>query len=249
MQCIIVDDESRNRDLLKMLLERNCPEVEILALASNGEEGIQLIENLNPDLVFLDIEMPGMNGFEMLSLLPDSSFRVVFVTSHHHYAIKAIKFSAIDYLLKPIDVSELKSAVGKVLDDTETRKGSDSYEQFLHQVKNPQIDFTKIGIPTREGILFVEISDIIRCESDTNYTWFYMQDSSKILASKTLKEYETLLQEHLFYRIHKSHLINLKHLNRYVRGEGGSVIMSNGNEVEVSRRSKEGFLMKLKELQ
>lgn len=249
MQCIIVDDESRNRDLLKMLLERNCPEVEILALASNGEEGIKLIEKLNPDLVFLDIEMPGMNGFEMLSLLPDSSFRVVFVTSHHHYAIKAIKFSAIDYLLKPIDVSELKAAVGKVLDAMETHQGSDSYAQFLHQVKNPQLDFTKIGIPTREGILFVEISDIIRCESDTNYTWFYMQDGSKILASKTLKEYETLLQEHLFYRVHKSHLINLKHLNRYVRGEGGSVIMSNGNEVEVSRRSKEGFLMKLKELQ
>ncbi|MDX5320623.1 MAG: LytTR family DNA-binding domain-containing protein, partial [Bacteroidota bacterium] len=156
----------------------------------------------------------------------------------------------IDYLLKPVDPTELKSAVEKVKEGLKNRGNtSQVYEQFLTQMKNAGNPFTKLCIPTREGILFVEIQRIIRCESDANYTWFYLEGGQKILASKTLKEYEQLLSEHLFYRVHKSHLINLHHLDRYVRGEGGSVFMDNGDEVEVSRRTKESFLQKLKELQ
>lgn len=251
LRCLIVDDEQRNRDLLQTLLERYCQNVQILKTAGSGEEAIHLIDTLKPDLVFLDIEMPGMNGFEMLSLVKNTDFAVVFVTSHHHYAIKAIKFSAVDYLLKPIDIPELKAAVAKVIEDRQrpASTNDERYEQFLSQVKNPGNPFSKIGIPTRDGIIFIEISRIVRCESDVNYTWFILDDKSKLLASRTLKEFESILEDHLFFRIHKRHLINIKRLEKYVRGEGGSVLMDNGDEVEVSRRSKEIFLQRLKELQ
>jgi two-component system LytT family response regulator len=250
IRTLIVDDERNGREILSALLEKFCLNVEVVGTADSGETAITLIEDLEPELVFLDINMPGISGFEMLERLSPINFEVIFVTAHDAYALKAFKFSAIDYVLKPIDLDDLLNAIIKVENKllSKINDGASKYKELFNNMRNLQNPFDKLGLATRDGLVFVKVSEIVRLESDVNYTWFYIAGGEKILASKTLKEFEELLSEYNFYRVHKSHLVNLAHLNRYVKGEGGSVFMSDGSEVDVSRRNKDGLLKRLQNI-
>jgi two-component system, LytTR family, response regulator len=243
LRSIIVEDELGGRNALKAILKQ-FPEVLLVGEASNAEEARVLIAELKPDLLLLDIEMPFKNGFELLSEIPDRTFDVIFTTAYDSYAIRAIKFSAIDYLLKPVDPEELQMALERVLE----KKNHNSYqpqlqiENLLDNLKSIHKQNFKLSLPTAEGTLFIPIEEIMRCESDANYTRFFFKDGTKpVVVSKTLKEFEELLSDYGFCRIHNSHMINLKFIRRYIRGEGGTVVMLDGTEVEVSRRKKEIF--------
>ena len=240
LTAIIIDDEQKGRIALKQKLKDYCPDVQLTGEAEDGDEGIKQIEKYRPDIVFLDIEMPRMDGFEMLRQLPEKKFHLIFTTAYDQYAIKAIKYSAMDYLLKPIDIEELRLAVSKVNDQMhpQTEKKLVLLEQNL---KNKNA-FNKIAIHTLEGLLFFNISDIIHLEAKSNYTLIYFSNQHKLTASRTLKEFEDLLPDDIFFRPHHSHLINLNYIKRYIKGDGGQIEMQNGNYVDVSRRKKEEFL-------
>ncbi|MCE3228678.1 MAG: DNA-binding response regulator [Bacteroidetes bacterium] len=244
---IIVDDEEKGRITLQDLVNKYCTSVKILELCDSVEEALKAIDKHNPQLVFLDIEMPYENGFTLLEKVKEPGFDVIFVTAYGHYAIQAIKSNAIDYLLKPIDVDELKIAIDKV----EKRQHSSSerlknFESLLSAVKSKS---AKIAVPTFDGLQMIRAEDIIKCVADECYTEIHLTDGKKIVVSKLLKEYEGLLSGLNFFRVHNSCLINLAHVNRYVKGEGGYVIMSDGENVEVSRRKKAELLTKLSYLQ
>lgn len=240
IKAIIIDDEKDGRTVLSTLIKLYCPQVEIIGESSSGEQGLRMIEELNPALVFLDIDMPGMNGFSLLKKLKEITFEVIFVTAHHHYALKAIKHSALDYLLKPVDKTELIEAIGKF------KISSSVNERMAYLLENETKDLSELKqiiLNVREGYVFSEINEIVRCEADGNYTTVFFKNGDKQVASKTLKEFENLLCEHNFWRIHKSHLINLKYLKKYIKGEGGgNVVMTDNSEIEVSRRNKDAFL-------
>lgn len=238
---IIIDDEAKGRLALKQKLTDYCPHVQIVAEADNGHDGLLLINHHRPGLVFLDIEMPGMNGFEMLNEIKDKNFHLVFTTAYDQYAIKAIKYAAFDYLLKPVDIEELKTAVGKIAAASaiHTRVQAELLQQNMQQ---PKKNLHKLAIPTLDGLLFFDIKSIVQLEASSNYTNIYMEDRSKIIASKTLKDFEELLPEDIFFRTHHSHIINLSFIKRYIKGDGGQIELQNGNYVDVSRRKKEEFL-------
>ena len=240
IKAIIIDDEKDGRTVLSTLIKLYCPQVEIIGESSSGEQGLIMIEELNPALVFLDIDMPGMNGFSLLKKLKEINFEVIFVTAHHHYALKAIKHSALDYLLKPVDKTELIEAIGKF------KISSSVNERMAYLLENETKDLSELKqiiLNVREGYVFSEINEIVRCEADGNYTTVFFKNGDKQVASKTLKEFENLLSEHNFWRIHKSHLINLKYLKKYIKGEGGgNVVMTDNSEIEVSRGNKDAFL-------
>lgn len=241
MKTIIIDDESKARENLKLLLSDYCPKVNVLACEGSVTSALSAIQTHEPELVFLDVQMQGETGFDLLEKLETIPFEVVFTTAHHEYALKAFKFSALDYLLKPIDISELKNAVSRaeIKSGDQIKKRMDMATESIKQSKS---SFTKIALPTSDGFVFVGKNQIIRCESTDNYTNFYLSDGTKHLVSKTLKHFDELLSAHNFFRIHQSHLINLEHLERYHKGEGGYAIMSDGASVMVSRRKKVDFL-------
>jgi two-component system LytT family response regulator len=244
VRSIIVDDELKSRESLKILLEDFCENVEVLALCQNVAESMIAIEAHKPDVVFLDIQMQRETGFDLLTKLKAVNFEVVFTTAYSEYAIKAFKFSAIDYLLKPIDIEELKKALYKV----EKRLNgniSERLEQLIQNLKPGASQDYKLALPTSDGLIFIKINDIIYCEASSNYTQIFSLDGKKHLVSRTLKEYEDLLLEHNFFRIHNSHLVNLGYIKKYVRGEGGYVIMTNDVSLDVSKRKKEAFLTRL----
>jgi two-component system LytT family response regulator len=241
LTAIIIDDEQKGRIALKQKLCDYCPGVELLAEAGDGAEGLKLIEKYEPKIVFLDIEMPRMDGFEMLKQLRNKNFHIIFTTAYDQYAIKAIKYSAFDYLLKPVDIEELKAAVERIqeyLPQAQTAKKLEALEQNLHG----KGIFNKIAIPTLDGLLFFNINDIIHLEASSNYTTIYFKDHSKLTASKTLKDFEELLPVDIFFRPHHSHIINLNYIKRYLKGDGGQIEMQNGNYVDVARRRKDEFL-------
>lgn len=238
---VIIDDENKGRLALRQKIADYCSNVEIVAEASNGEEGIDIIEKHKPQLIFLDIEMPRVNGFEMLNQLKDKNFHLIFTTAYDHYAIKAIKYSAFDYLLKPIDIDELKHAVEKIV----TTKAEDirgQVELLQQNIKNPAVALNKLAIPTLDGLCFYNLSDLVHLEASSNYTNLFFLDGKKVLASKTLKDFEELLPTDTFFRPHHSHIINLKFISKYIKGDGGQIELSNGSVVDVSRRKKEEFL-------
>jgi len=244
VRSIIVDDELKSRESLKILLEDFCENVEVLALCQNVAESITAIEAHKPDVVFLDIQMQRESGFDLLTKIKPVNFEVVFTTAYSEYAIKAFKFSAIDYLLKPIDIEELKRALYKV----EKRLNgniSERLEQLIQNLKPGTSQDYKLALPTSDGLIFIKITDIIYCEASSNYTQIFSVDGKKHLVSRTLKEYEDLLLEHNFFRIHNSHLVNLGYIKKYVRGDGGYVIMTNDVSLDVSKRKKEAFLTRL----
>jgi len=244
IRTILIDDQKKSRRVLEQLLVNHFKEdIEIVGTAESAHEGIELINELKPDLLFLDVEMPYMSGFEMLQQLHDINFDIIFVTAHDHYAIKAIKFSALDYLLKPVDLDELRSAISKLLGKKKEPTANSQLDVFFQHLKNNQ-PTNKIALTTNSGMSFVEIGDIIRCEASSNYTVCHLTDGKKITTSHTLKNAEQLLYEFGFFRVHRSHLINMKHIKQFVKADFGTIIMDDGTEVEISRGAKEEFLKK-----
>ncbi len=238
---IIIEDEAKSRASLSAKLSEYCPSVKVVAEAEDGVEGKAMIETYAPQLVFLDIEMPRLNGFEMLNAIPEKKFNVIFTTAYDHYAIQAIRYAAFDYLLKPVDVEELKTAVGKLAG---INAGViDMQSKLLHEkMLYPMKQLNKLAVPTLEGIMFYNINDIVQLEANRNYTNIFFIDRSKITASKTLKEFEELLPADVFFRAHHSHIINLGYIKRYIKGDGGQIELQTGVYVDVSRRKKEEFL-------
>lgn len=242
IKAILVDDEVHCLDTLGILIRDYCPEVQVMERCMSAKQGLAAIEKHQPALVFLDIEMPVMNGFELLEKFKEIPFSVIFTTSYDQYAIKAIRFSALDYLLKPIDPKELVAAVHKV----EVQKHTPTEEQFsmlMDQIKHKEKGFTKIAVPTSEGFELIPADQVIFCEADDNYTHLFLKNKKKITACRTLKEMEEQLQGFTFFlRVHHSYLVNLNEVNKYVRGEGGYLVMSDGSTVNVSRSRKEALL-------
>lgn len=241
ISAIIIDDETKGRAALKAKIQAYCPQIKIIAEASTGQDALLLIDQHKPQLLFLDIEMPRMNGFEMLNAIKEKNFYIIFTTAYDQYAIKAIKYSAFDYLLKPIDIEELKMAVSHI-ELKETNQTKKQVELLALNMQHPKTQLNKLAIPTLDGLLFFDINDIIHLEANSNYTLIHFSGIPKITASKTLKEFEDILPENIFFRAHHSHLINLNYIKRYIKGDGGQIEMQNGNYVDVSRRKKEEFL-------
>jgi len=244
IDAIIVDDEPYCTEALAILLQRYCPQVNLKSSYHSAGEALGAIREQKPQLLFLDIEMPRMNGFELLEKIKDLSFELIFTTSYDQYAIKAIRFSALDYLLKPIDREELVRSVQKV----EQRLRSPLPQQIdllFQKLQSPAQLFTRIAIPTMEGLQMVAVDSIVHCTSDSNYTILTLKDHQRVIASRTLKEIEELLEDYSFARVHHSSVVNLNEINKYVKGEGGYLVMSDGSSVNVSRSRKEGLLKKL----
>ena len=240
LKAVLIDDDQSNLSALTEKLVRHCPQVEIIAKCENAQDGINVIENRKPDIVFLDIEMPVMNGFVMLQHLTYKNFELVFVTAYDHYAIQAIRYSALDYLVKPIEIQELKTAVLKADANRNNRSSHLQLELLLEQLhkKQPQ----RITIPTTDGLRFINIGDIIYMEASNNYTNIYLTANQKFLVSRTLKDFEEMLPSETFLRIHHATIINKNHVETYIRGDGGQVVMRNGNVLDVSKRKKSDFL-------
>ena len=246
IKTIIIDDEPHAREKLELLLRKYCDNVEVVATAKNAEEGIAAINKYNPDLVFLDVEMPVHTGFDMLTMIPTINFDIVFATAHDQYAIRAIKFTALDYLLKPIDSEQLVEAVKKASLKNDHKAMQQQYDILKQNLASKNKTMEQLAIPSQQGLIFIKVDDLIRCEADSNYTWFYLTNKTKIVSSKTLKEYEEILTDSGFIRIHSAHLINKKHLKQYIKGEGGEVLMNDGSLVDVSRRRKQTLMDALK---
>lgn len=238
MKAILIDDDERNLTTLKEKLTRHCPMVTVIALCDSGEKGMIAIEELQPDLVFLDIEMPVMNGFNMLEQLSNRNFELIFVTAYDHYAIRAIRFSAIDYLLKPVNVVELTAAVDRSVQRIKQKKTNPQIEYLLELLHKKQ---KHIAIPATDGLQFISIDEIIYLEANQNYTHIFLP-KQKFVVSRGLGEVEELLPSDTFIRIHHSYVVNKNAIDRYIRGEGGQVILKNGIALDVSKRRKLFFL-------
>jgi two-component system LytT family response regulator len=249
MRAILVDDEPDGIRTLKKMLEIHCPQVDIAATCANADTAKRELEDIKPDLVFLDIQMPGKSGLELLEELPVKDFEVIFVTAHNEYMLKALQYSAADYLLKPVDEDRLIEAVQRVEKRLEEDKKEDRTETLLHNLSNAGMPSEmRLCLPTMKGFIILKLEDIIYCEAERSYTVFHLEGNKSVTVSKPLLDYDHLLKDTSFLRIHKSYLINLHHVKEYQRGEGGTVIMSNNAEIEVSRRKKEQFLLKIKEV-
>jgi two-component system LytT family response regulator len=241
---LIIDDELRGRNLLRELLARYCPDVRVLALAENAQQGMEAIRLHQPDFVFLDIKMPTVNGFEMLEQLGQVQFEVVFVTAYNEFAVKAYKYAAFDYLLKPVDPDELVATVERLKAKKQQASLHDRLALLMKTLEEPKKLPAKLTIHGTDGITILTIAEIIYLEADGPYTVFYLTSRDKLVSSKNLKEYEELLTEHGFFRTHHSYLVNLEHIKKYVRADG-YVLLSNGHQVHVSKRRKDDFLQRL----
>ncbi len=248
IKVIIIEDEAHSRNALKNMLSSYCPSVGIVSMASDIKEGVSAIHLHKPDLLFLDIELQTGTGFDLLENVRNLSFEVIFTTAYEHYALKAIKFSAIDYLLKPVDIEELIEAVEKVKKKRNKDIRNRKLEVLLENIQIKGKARQTITLSTMEGLEFVCINDIIRCEAMGSYTQFILNMGKKVLVSKHLKEYENLLNDHGFFRIHQSHLINLSEVIKFTKSDG-QVELKNGEHVKVSHNRKESFLKKMKEYQ
>jgi len=243
LRSILIDDEQAALDTLGTKLNRHCPEVRIEASCLSAKEGMKAINRYRPDVVFLDIQMPHMNGFEMLECLGEIDFHVVFVTAFNEFAVQAFRYSAVDYLMKPVRNEHLKEAVGKAIEHKEKALPQERFEVLLSHFRNPNDPFKKIGFYANEGVEFVRLNDIIYCKADGNYTNVFLSTRKRLFASESLKEiHEQKLKDPPFCRIHNSHLINVNHANQYVKGDGGYVVMENGEKLSVARSRKEQLL-------
>jgi two-component system, LytTR family, response regulator len=245
INCIIIDDEANNIEILSSLLAKNCVGINIIATALNADKGIDLIEKHKPDLLFLDIQMPGKSGFDLLKSLPRINFEIIFITAFDQYGIQAIKFSALDYLLKPVIINELKSAVQKAREKIIAKQKNASIENLLDYMSSGQKGIPKIALPTLTETRYVKVDDILRCEASDNYTSFYLQNNEKILVCKTLKEYAELLGPHNFIRTHQSHLVNINFVKSLLKEDGGMLLLTNSDKVPISRQNKESVKAKL----
>ncbi len=245
IRAIIIDDEAPCVDGLFFDLQKYCPQVEVIAKCYGSKEGLVAIKNLKPDLIFLDIEMPWMNGFELIDMIDNIDFDIVFTTAYDQFAVRAFKVSALDYLLKPIDHQDLIAAVKKITQKVDKGINLDQLKVLLHNTRQ-SIGLHKVALPTKEGLNFVDLQDILYAEADGNYTTIYFTEGKKTLLSKSLKEVQKLLDGYNFCRIHNSTVINIDQIDKYIRGDGGYVVMSNGQSLNVSRAKKEELLQKIK---
>lgn len=241
MKAILIDDEMTSLQNLKQKLEEFCKQVTVVAATQNPEEAISLIRNLKPDILFLDIEMPKMSGFRMLEELGDYEAEVIFTTAYNHYAIDAMRISAFDYLVKPVAIEELENAVNRLA----ARKIMHTQER-LHVLKDSMNESksqeNKIAVPVSDGFEFMVIKNILRIESSSSYSRIFFADGRSTIVTKLLKDFEEILTPYHFFRVHNSHLINLKYIKKYLRGVGGQVLMENGDLIDVSRRKKDEFI-------
>lgn len=244
LHTLIVDDEPDAVNFISSIIREYCPRLEVIGTASSAREGIKIILERKPGLVFLDVEMPHGSGFDLLTQFPEKSFDVIFITAFNHYAVKAIKFSAVDYILKPININEFIEAVDKVLHKRLSAGSRPAgYAALLENLKSDVP--SKLAIPTSDGMEYLKTKDIIRIEADRSYSRFFLIDQRKILVSKNLKEYQELLGEQRFFRPHNSHLINLEHVKKYIRHEGGAIEMTDGSQVPISRTRRDLFLQQM----
>ncbi|MES2458676.1 MAG: LytTR family DNA-binding domain-containing protein [Bacteroidota bacterium] len=239
MKAIIVDDEPANVKNLTILLDKYCPQVEILGSASNNQDALSLFEADKPHLIFLDIQLDNDTGFNLLKLLPKKDFEVIFVTAYDHYGIQAIKFAALDYILKPIDIDELVSAVNKAEVKLKEKLQTMQLDFLVNHIKRDQAVPLKIALPQQKEIIYMLLSNIVRCEAAGTYTFFYLQNGEKILVSKVLKEYAELLEYNGFIRTHQSHLVNLTFVKSWLKEDGGMLLLETGEKIPVSRPHKD----------
>lgn len=242
MKAIIVDDEPMSQDTLRQLLEFCCPQVQIVGEADSAKAAFSIIQEKDPDVVFLDIEMPFGSGFDLLAKFPKIDFEVIFVTAFDQYALKAIKFCALDYLLKPINGQELMEAIKKLEQKQAVFYKKVNIKALLQNLKQPNSSSNQIALPTNDGLEFLKVSEIIRCKADGRYSNVFIKDGTKSVVCKNLKEFETLLSDHNFIRVHHSHLVNMSYVKKYSRLDGGYLTMEDGANIPVSRRKKEQFL-------
>jgi two-component system LytT family response regulator len=241
LKAILVDDELSSLQNLQQKLTEFCPDVQVIATAQKPEDAILLIRRHKPDVIFLDIEMPRMNGFRMLDELGEYDFDIVFTTAYNHYAIDAIRVSAFDYLTKPVAIKDLQQTVERLAlhMKRQTKEKMDLFRDSLSSAKSQE---EKVAIPTGHGLEFIPIKNIVHIESSSNYSKIFLSDGKNLFVTKLLGDFEEILQPYNFFRVHNSHLINLSHIKKYIRGEGGQVIMLNGDVIDVSRRKKDEFL-------
>ena len=243
---LIIDDEKPTRELIKRMLESFNLNISIYTDGENVATGVKAIEQIEPDLVLIDIQMPDGNGFDVLKQTSYKNFQVIFITAFQEFAIQAIKFSALDYILKPIDMEELQSSITRALESITEKIDESQYSALQNNIQPQQKK--KLVLKTLESIHIVDIENIIRCEADKNYTSFYLADGKRIIVSKTLKDYDILLSGHNFFRAQQSHLINVNFIDRYDKHDGGSVIMKDGAEVPLSPAKKDQFFRLLENL-
>lgn len=245
IKTIIVDDEAHATKSLEILLHENCSQVNIVATFNHPAEALLYLRSNEIDLLFLDIDMPFMNGFELLNRLSLVNFDIIFVTAYDQYAIKAFKYSAFDYLLKPVDEIELVNSVRKLENKQKNSSQSNNYEHLLEVFKSGQTQIKRIALPTLEGFEFIEVEKIIRCESDSNYSKIFLQDAKMMLVSRTLKEMEEMLSDMPFIRVHNSHIISKNHVKKYVKADGGYILMADNAEIPISRARKDDVIQEL----
>ena len=242
INAIIIDDEKNALEVLEMQLNQYCENVHIVAKANGGIKGIEAIKKYSPDLVFLDIEMPHKNGFDVLTETKQYNYDVIFTTAYDQFAIKAFKYSAIDYLLKPIDIIELQQAVDKIKNKQGGNSLDEKIKALFYQLQTPQKLTNKIALPIGDSMQFMEPDEIIRCESDSNYTHIFLANGKKITMAKTLKEVEENINGTSLFRIHQSHLVNMNRISKYIKGDGAYVVMDDGTQITISRNKKEAFM-------
>lgn len=245
LKVLLIDDEERATDALRLMIEKTVPDIKQIMVCNDSRKAADMIAAYQPALVFLDIQMPYMNGFELMEKIPNKNFKIIFTTAYNEYAVQAIRFSAFDYLLKPIDVEELQNCVQRFLDSNEDyQQQYDLLKNIIHNIQAPTSDEFRLALPTKEGVHFLRPAEIIRCESVGNYTKFFMENGKSYLISKTLGEYDVLLSPYHFIRTHKSHLVNKKFIS-FIDHDGFAILKDN-SRVEVSRRRKEEVMQSLK---
>ena len=242
IRTIIIEDEPVSRDMLMLMLQRHADDIEIVDCCSNPTDGIDSIASHQPDLIFLDIQMPKMNGFDMLRKVNPINFEVIFTTAFDQYAINAIRVSALDYLLKPVDDEDLTAAIEKCKLRLNQKKPVQQFEHLFNNLSNKNPLDKTIALSASDGISFVKMSDILRVEANGRYAKFFLLNKETILVSKTLGDFEEILSANQFFRIHDSSIINLNHVKKYMRGDGGSVLLSDNTQLDVARRRKDDFV-------
>ncbi|HXB34589.1 MAG TPA: LytTR family DNA-binding domain-containing protein [Puia sp.] len=245
IRTVLIDDETDSNRILQTLLENYCPQVAVIGTADGVETAIEVIRDAQPDLVFMDIEMTQGNAFDLLNRLQPVNFHVIFVTAFDNHAIRAFKYNAIDYLLKPVNIRELCAAVDRLSGKAVEANLLGRVKSMLENVRGADVSERKIAFPTQNGLSFISIRDIIRFEAKGSYTLIHLQDRTKVTATGGIKEFEELLPDIIFFRIHQSHIINLNKIKSYQKGRGGYVTLEDDTEIEVASRRREEFMQRL----
>ena len=244
LKCIIVEDDRLSQEALVDTITKHIPSVQVMSICGTPEEGIKSIRDTLPDLLFLDVELPGMTGFDMLKFVSDIDFEIIFTTSYNEYVLEAMRNNAFDYLLKPINPNELRSSINRLI-QKKVKVRNQRLDQLSENLNNRNNKNRRIALPTFEGFIFISIRDIVHCDSESNYTTIHLINGDRIMVTRTLKEIEELVGSTDFFRVHHSHFVNLSCIKRYVRGSGGYVVMNNGTTINVARNRKDDFFKAL----